>query len=192
MDRCGAVVARLPCNDDSMWRAPWCAGGVLAESTIRGTCRQCAVPPLFGVAQSSGPFTDAGGWRSRIMQTWRRPVWQIVKSTCAEASGWSTSPSATTASATQQRSPVIATKSRCGRPNGGHILFGRMDYDGHASLWLMETGGAPVEVCRLEISGALGNENCWFGFYGYTDWCEAFDWRRRSYSRGSHVPGWQR
>ena len=58
-----------------------------------------------------------------------------------------------------------------------------MDYDGHASLWLMETGGgAPVDVCRLQISDAvgLGNENSWFGFYGYTDWREAFDWRRRS------------
>ena len=67
------------------------------------------------------------------------------------------------------------------RPDGGHILFGRTDYDGHASRWLMETGGgAPVEVCRLQISDALGNENCWFGFYGYTDWREAFDWRRRS------------
>ena len=65
--------------------------------------------------------------------------------------------------------------------DGGHILFGRMDYDGHASLWLMESsGGAPVEVCRLQISDALGNENSWFGFYGYTDWRDAFDWRRHS------------
>jgi hypothetical protein len=56
-----------------------------------------------------------------------------------------------------------------------------MDYDGHASLWLMESsGGAPVEVCRLQISDALGDENSWFGFYGYTDWRDAFDWRRHS------------
>ena len=84
----------------------------------------------------------------------------------------------------------VATVVRCSakqwtvrrrRPDGGHILFGRMDYDGHASLWLMETGGdAPVEVCRLQISDALGNENSWFGFYGYTDWRDAFDWRRPS------------
>ena len=66
-------------------------------------------------------------------------------------------------------------------PDGGHILFGRMDYDGHASLWLMESsGGAPDEVCRLQISDALGSESSWFGFYGYTDWRDAFDWRRHS------------
>ena len=65
--------------------------------------------------------------------------------------------------------------------DGGHILFGRMDYDGRASLWLMESsGGTPVEVCRLQISDALGSENSWFGFYGYTDWRDAFDWRRHS------------
>jgi Tol biopolymer transport system component len=65
--------------------------------------------------------------------------------------------------------------------DGRHILFGRMDYDGHASLWLMESsGGAPVEVCRLQISDALGNETSWFGFYGYTDWRDAFDWRWHS------------
>ena len=84
----------------------------------------------------------------------------------------------------------MATDVRCSakqwtvrrrRPDGGHILFGRMDYDGHVSLRLMETGGgAPVEVCRLQISDALGNENSWFGFYGHTDWRDAFDWRRPS------------
>ena len=66
-------------------------------------------------------------------------------------------------------------------PDGGHILFGRMDYEGQTSLWLMESSGSgPVEVCRLQISDALGNENSWFGFYGYTDWRDAFDWRRHS------------
>jgi hypothetical protein len=76
--------------------------------------------------------------------------------------------------------PAIATKSRWSA-DGGHILFGRMDYDGHASLWLMESsGGAPVEVCRLQISDALGNENSWFGSYGDTEWRDAFDWRRHS------------
>lgn len=65
--------------------------------------------------------------------------------------------------------------------DGRYILFGRMDYDGHASLWLMESsGGAPVEVCQLQISDAFGNETSWFGFYGYTDWRDAFDWRRHS------------
>jgi Tol biopolymer transport system component len=65
--------------------------------------------------------------------------------------------------------------------DGGQILFGRMDYDGHTSLWLMERSGtAPKQVCRLQIFDGLGNEDSWFGFYGYTDWRDAFDWRRPS------------
>jgi dipeptidyl aminopeptidase/acylaminoacyl peptidase len=63
--------------------------------------------------------------------------------------------------------------------DGSHILFGRMDYDGHASLWLMEASGANSrEVCRLAIYDAFGKADSWFGYYGYTDWRSAFDWRR--------------
>jgi WD40-like Beta Propeller Repeat len=63
--------------------------------------------------------------------------------------------------------------------DGNHILFGRMDYDGHASLWLMEPSGAnPREVCRLSIYDKFGKADSWFGYYGYTDWHSAFDWRR--------------
>src|SRR5579863_5432573 len=54
--------------------------------------------------------------------------------------------------------------------DGGHILFGRMDFDGHASLWLMESGGgSAVQVCRLQVSDPVGGGNNWFGYYGYTD-----------------------
>lgn len=63
--------------------------------------------------------------------------------------------------------------------DGSHILFGRMDFDGHTSLWLMESnGGNPAQVCRLQISDPLGRGDNWFGYYGYTDWRDAFDWRR--------------
>jgi hypothetical protein len=65
--------------------------------------------------------------------------------------------------------------------DGGHILFGRMDYDAHMSLWLMETSGASLaEVGPLKIYDDLGrDEDSWFGYYGYIDWRSAFDWRRR-------------
>jgi dipeptidyl aminopeptidase/acylaminoacyl peptidase len=34
--------------------------------------------------------------------------------------------------------------------DGEHLLFGRMDYAGHASLWMMEASGAdPRQVCKL-------------------------------------------
>ena len=55
------------------------------------------MPPLFGVSQSCVQFVKSGVRRSRIMETWRRPAWQIVESTCAAVGSWSTSRSATTA-----------------------------------------------------------------------------------------------
>ena len=58
--------------------------------------------------------------------------------------------------------------------DGGHILFGRMDYEGNRSLWLMEANGAnPAQMCNLPAG-----EESWFGYYGYIDWRSCFDWRR--------------
>jgi WD40-like Beta Propeller Repeat len=65
--------------------------------------------------------------------------------------------------------------------DGGYILFGRMDYQGHASLWLMDASGAgAMQVCRLSVAEPLTGkeEEAWFGYYGYIDWGQYFDWRR--------------
>jgi Tol biopolymer transport system component len=65
--------------------------------------------------------------------------------------------------------------------DGGYILFGRMDYQGHASLWLMDSSGAgAMQVCRLSVADPLTGkeEEAWFGYYGYIDWRNYFDWRR--------------
>ena len=63
--------------------------------------------------------------------------------------------------------------------DGSHILFARMDYDMHPSLWLMESTGAnPVQVCTLKVHHDLPGGGSWFGYYGYVDWRSAFDWRR--------------
>ena len=63
--------------------------------------------------------------------------------------------------------------------DGSHLLFGRMDYEGHAFLWLMESNSAnPIQICPLKIHDELLGKDSWFGFYGYTDWRSAFDWRR--------------
>ena len=64
--------------------------------------------------------------------------------------------------------------------DSSHILFARMDYDGHPSLWLMESTGAnPTQICTLKVHGDLpGHEASWWGYYGYVDWRAAFDWRR--------------
>ena len=64
--------------------------------------------------------------------------------------------------------------------DGGHLLFGRMDYNAHASLWLMESDGSNLaQVSPLKIYDDLErSEDSWFGYYGYVDWRSAFDWRR--------------
>jgi Tol biopolymer transport system component len=64
--------------------------------------------------------------------------------------------------------------------DGRHILFGRMDYDAHTSLSLMESSGANLApIGPLKIYHPLeGDKEGWFGFYGYLDWRSAFDWRR--------------
>jgi Tol biopolymer transport system component len=65
--------------------------------------------------------------------------------------------------------------------DSSYILFGRMDYQGHASLWLMDANGAgAMQACRLSVADpSTGqDEDTWFGYYGYTDWRKYFDWRR--------------
>ena len=63
--------------------------------------------------------------------------------------------------------------------DSSHILFARMDYEGHASLWLMEASGTDArQVCALTVSADDPTQAGWFGFYGYIDWRSAFDWRR--------------
>jgi len=63
--------------------------------------------------------------------------------------------------------------------DSSHILFARMDYDGHPSLWLMESSGSNAhQVCHLNLHRDSAMATAWFGFYGYIDWHTAFDWRR--------------
>lgn len=59
--------------------------------------------------------------------------------------------------------------------DGKYILFARIDTDDIASLWLIpEEGGEPQKVVE-ELT--LASE--WFGFYGYTNWNDYFDWWTR-------------
>jgi Tol biopolymer transport system component len=62
--------------------------------------------------------------------------------------------------------------------DGRHILFARMDYEGHSSLWLMEaSGSSPIRICGLQIKGEPVDNDTWFGYYGHIDWHTGFDWR---------------
>jgi hypothetical protein len=63
--------------------------------------------------------------------------------------------------------------------DSSHILFARMDYEGHASLWLMESSGSGAgQICQVKVYSDSAMETGWFGFYGYIGWRTAFDWRR--------------
>lgn len=63
--------------------------------------------------------------------------------------------------------------------DGSHMLFGRIDYNGSASLWMMRRDGShATHLCAVQIYDDLGMRDTWFGYYGYIDWRSAFDWRR--------------
>ena len=68
-------------NDDGVWRAVACIRSPGYGEDWGNVQTVCAVSSLFDVSQSNGPFADAGGLRSRIMETWQRPVRQVVKRT---------------------------------------------------------------------------------------------------------------
>jgi TolB protein len=92
---------------------------------------------------------------------------------------WVVDPAGTAAPRQLTADPQYRDEAPQWSGGGGHILFGRMDYEGHPSLWLMESSGAAaVQVCKLQILDPQGADAGWFGYYGYTDWHDAFDWRR--------------
>lgn len=69
--------------------------------------------------------------------------------------------------------------------DGTHILFGRIKADGHRSLWMMTASGAsphPVTEALPINDGHEGvprdRDESWWGYYGYIDWRQAFDWRQ--------------
>jgi Tol biopolymer transport system component len=92
---------------------------------------------------------------------------------------WLLDPSATNPPQQLTQDPNYRDEEPMWSADGSHILFARMDYEGHSSLWLMGANGAgAVEVCRLQIPGPSGEQDSWFGYYGYIDWHASFDWRR--------------
>lgn len=58
--------------------------------------------------------------------------------------------------------------------DGTHILFCRMDRSDVGTLWLMDRGGEN----SIQVSGPFSVEGDWFGYYGYIDWRQTFDWFR--------------
>jgi len=62
--------------------------------------------------------------------------------------------------------------------DGSYLLFARMDAEGQASLWLiLVEGGDPRRVVS-ELTPLPGPAPGWFGYYGYVDWDQLFDWWR--------------
>jgi Tol biopolymer transport system component len=62
--------------------------------------------------------------------------------------------------------------------DGSYLLFARMDAEGGASLWLIPaTGGEPRQVVD-ELTPLPGPASGWFGYYGYLEWGQLFDWWR--------------
>lgn len=62
--------------------------------------------------------------------------------------------------------------------DGSHIVFGRMDAEDQASLWLIPAGGGEPRRVVDELSPLPGPAVGWFGYYGHVKWDEVFDWWR--------------
>jgi hypothetical protein len=58
--------------------------------------------------------------------------------------------------------------------DGTHILFCRMDRSDVRTLWLMGRDGENP----IQVSGPFSVDKDWFGYYGYIDWRQTFDWFR--------------
>jgi hypothetical protein len=92
----------------------------------------------------------------------------------------------------------IATSDHSG-PYGSHVLFGRIDPEGNASIWILPaTGGQPEKVADVSrctkqhsFSGSVTRTGCvatqrqsyadgpfWFGYYGYVAWGELVSYWR--------------
>ncbi|HAG08938.1 MAG TPA: hypothetical protein DCK87_05165 [Desulfotomaculum sp.] len=57
--------------------------------------------------------------------------------------------------------------------DGNKILFARLDNENKASLWLMQTDGSNSRQVVAELSP---DHRGWFGYYGYIDWPQLFDY----------------
>ncbi len=62
--------------------------------------------------------------------------------------------------------------------DGSHLLFARMDAEGGASLWLIPAAGGEPQQVVGELSPLPDPVAGWFGYYGYMEWDELFDWWR--------------
>jgi dipeptidyl aminopeptidase/acylaminoacyl peptidase len=62
--------------------------------------------------------------------------------------------------------------------SGTHILFVRMAEDNHTSLWLLDVASSEIEKVADELGPLPGPTFDWFGYYGYVEWDQLFDWQR--------------
>jgi len=65
--------------------------------------------------------------------------------------------------------------------DGSRLLFCRIAEDDSKTLWLMKADGS--EAARVAgplylDPGPLGVDDSWFGYYGYIEWHDMFDWFR--------------
>jgi Tol biopolymer transport system component len=58
--------------------------------------------------------------------------------------------------------------------DGSFILFARMNHENRASVWLVSAEGGEPQRIVDELTPAPE----WFGYYGYIDWNDLFDWSR--------------
>jgi hypothetical protein len=62
--------------------------------------------------------------------------------------------------------------------DGSHILFFRVDADYARTIWMMRDDGSDVRQVAGPLRSPYLEKLSHFGYYGYTDWRDRFDWWR--------------
>ena len=153
--------------------------GLLDADIDRASAETAGWEYLTGetVAAFSPAFSPDGGQIAYVAAPDAGHVWggDEAKAGAAQRRIWVMS-----VDGSDQRPLTDAPAYRDERPlwsaDGAHVLFARMDEEGHASVWLVDAAGGTPERVVEELTPAPE----WFGYYGHIDWCQWFDWWRDS------------
>jgi Tol biopolymer transport system component len=164
---------RLAVTNSKGGRQTWSGQQIIVVDPDTGVSRSLTAPDVAAL----GPVWSPDG---RSIACFAAPAGDAEPHACLQQRKiWILDPAGVNHPRQLTSDPKYRDEAPFWSADGSHLLFGRMDYDGHASLWLMESNGVNLrQICPLKVHDELLEKDSWFGFYGYTDWRSAFDWRR--------------
>ncbi len=156
---------------DGSYRSSWYRKQI-AVSDLLGQVRPLSEPSnsdLFpswspdgrSITYTSAPAVQTDGGNDAKQASWERRIWVMAP----DGSG--------------KRQLTSDPTYRDERPvwsrDGAFILFGRM-LDDQMQLWLIRPDGLDLKQVVEEVSPLPDPVARWFGYYGYLDWGQMYDW----------------